>query len=344
MELTELNLCRTHFQDLLLDLHDLLSLACSYPIYSLYIIFFSPYLLRALFFLSPLLLSTSLFLLILISITPQQKDPPQESHHEHSPSSPYISGFLPNVSLMVVSLVRAQLGEKVEIQLLQVLDFIEAGLRVSEEELSLESLEAVLGVSEEELSPESQTSSIGEEDMGNVERESGKLGDGGASNKSMRREKEWKRTLACRLFEEKQNKWRETLGGKLIVDGFGVSGEESGEGMDILWEVYEDTVKKGEDLGAKSKRMVLNSKGKIRGKEGKIRALGRVGGFDLDRSDEEEEEEEDDEPQLCCLNALRFSTGKMSFGLRRPNLMKISKALKGFGLLHHVSPSKKPKP
>ncbi|KAG6571593.1 hypothetical protein SDJN03_28321, partial [Cucurbita argyrosperma subsp. sororia] len=48
---------------------------------------------------------------------------------------------------------------------------------------------------------------------------------------------------------------------------------------------------------------------------------------------EEEEEEEEEEGQLCCLQALKFSAGKMNLGMRRPNLMKMTKALKGFGWL-----------
>ncbi|GJT09044.1 hypothetical protein Tco_0843506 [Tanacetum coccineum] len=39
--------------------------------------------------------------------------------------------------------------------------------------------------------------------------------------------------------------------------------------------------------------------------------------------------------QLCCFKALKMSTGKMNLGMGKPNLVKISKALKGFGWLHH---------
>ncbi|KAG5252220.1 acidic leucine-rich nuclear phosphoprotein family protein [Salix suchowensis] len=104
---------------------------------------------------------------------------------------------------------------------------------------------------------------------------------------SMRKEKEWRRTLACKLFEERHN-----------VDG--------GEGMDMLWETYEsDSIKKGS-----------------------------VEYYD---DDEEDLEEERSDGQLCCLQALKFSAGKMNLGMGRPNLVKISKALKGIGWLHHVS-------
>ncbi|PPD73920.1 hypothetical protein GOBAR_DD29165 [Gossypium barbadense] len=83
---------------------------------------------------------------------------------------------------------------------------------------------------------------------------------------SMRKQKEWKRTLACKLFEERHS--------HNVADGT--------EGMDLLWEAYET------DSHSHNK-------------------------------------------------ALKFSAGKMNLGMGRPNLVKISKALKGIGWLHHVS-------
>ncbi|KAF9688418.1 hypothetical protein SADUNF_Sadunf02G0195200 [Salix dunnii] len=115
---------------------------------------------------------------------------------------------------------------------------------------------------------------------------------------SMRKEKEWRRTLACKLFEERHN-----------VDG--------GEGMDMLWETYEtDSIK----VQAKSKTK-----------------KGKKGSVEYYDDDEEDLEEERNDGQLCCLQALKFSAGKMNLGMGRPNLVKISKALKGIGWLHHVS-------
>lgn len=117
---------------------------------------------------------------------------------------------------------------------------------------------------------------------------------------SMRKEKEWKRTLACKLFEERHN-------------------VEGGEGMDLLWETFEV------DSGK------LMAKGNVKkGKKGQV-----------DEEDEDEDENEEMNGQLCCLQALKLSTGKMNLGMGRPNLVKISKALKGFGWLHHVSRSGK---
>ncbi|KAM1539014.1 hypothetical protein ACFX15_003581 [Malus domestica] len=118
---------------------------------------------------------------------------------------------------------------------------------------------------------------------------------------SMRKEKEWRRTLACKLFEERHQN---------------VDGGEGGEGMDMLWETYEET---------ESLKVVKGKKSKSKkGKNGKVES-----------NDEVEEGEFDG--QLCCLQALKLSAGKMNLGMGRPNLVKFSKALKGFGWLHHVT-------
>ncbi|PON36052.1 acidic leucine-rich nuclear phosphoprotein 32 family B protein [Parasponia andersonii] len=114
---------------------------------------------------------------------------------------------------------------------------------------------------------------------------------------SMRKEKEWRRTLACKLFEERHN-----------VDG--------GEGMDMLWETYETESNKQVQAKSSSKK----------GKKGV-----------LEYSDDDDDYEDETNGQLCCLQALKFSAGKMNLGMGRPNLVKISKALKGMGWLHHVT-------
>ncbi|OMP05678.1 hypothetical protein COLO4_08651 [Corchorus olitorius] len=121
---------------------------------------------------------------------------------------------------------------------------------------------------------------------------------------SMRKEKEWRRTLACKLFEERHN-----------VDHHG------GEGMDLLWETYET------DHSNSNKVQLKNSSSK----------KGKKGGMSNEYYDVDEDEyEEESDGQLCCLQALKFSAGKMNLGMGRPNLLKISKALKGIGWLHHV--------
>ncbi|GMJ08999.1 hypothetical protein like AT3G25130 [Hibiscus trionum] len=120
---------------------------------------------------------------------------------------------------------------------------------------------------------------------------------------SMRKQKEWKRTLACKLFEERHSH---------NVDG-------GGEGMDLLWETYETDSDSKVELKSGSKK----------GKKGG----GNNNGYYYDNDDYEEEESN---VQLCCLQALKFSAGKMNLGMGRPNLVKISKALKGIGWLHRV--------
>ncbi|XVE72717.1 hypothetical protein DITRI_Ditri11bG0061500 [Diplodiscus trichospermus] len=118
---------------------------------------------------------------------------------------------------------------------------------------------------------------------------------------SMRKEKEWKRTLAGKLFEERHN-------------------VEGGEGMDLLWETYETDSNNKVQLKSSSKK-------------------GNKGGNEYYHHDDDGDdyEEDSDNGQLCCLQALKFSTRKMNLGMGRPNLVKISKALKGIGWLHHVS-------
>lgn len=120
---------------------------------------------------------------------------------------------------------------------------------------------------------------------------------------SMRKEKQWTRTLACKLYEERHN-----------------ASDSSGEGMDLLWETYEL------DSG-KSKVKRDNSTKKKMKKKGESKSY--------------KKDEEDMNEQLCCLQAIKFSAGKMNLGMGRPNLVKISKAIRGFGWLHHVSKKNK---
>ena len=127
---------------------------------------------------------------------------------------------------------------------------------------------------------------------------------------SMRKEKEWRRTLACKLFEERHN------------------AAEGSEGMDLLWETYENEASKGGG-GQGSKAIKNMSKNGAR--------KGKKGGLDCDDDDDDEDYEDETNGQLCCLQALKFSAGKVSLGMGRPNLVKFSKALKGIGWLHNVT-------
>ncbi|KAJ0695444.1 hypothetical protein HanPSC8_Chr10g0406351 [Helianthus annuus] len=128
---------------------------------------------------------------------------------------------------------------------------------------------------------------------------------------SMRKEKEWKRTLACKLFEERNN-----------------NSERGEEGMDCLWEAYEDD---------NSSKKPKNRKEAMRNeKKGMMKKKSEFKCFEDEDEDEDEDEEFMRNGQLCCLKALKLSTGKMNLGMGKPNLVKISKAIKGFGWLHHV--------
>lgn len=121
---------------------------------------------------------------------------------------------------------------------------------------------------------------------------------------SMRsREKEWKRTLACKLYEE-----RMTF--QLCEDKKATEGDED---MDLLWEAYEVNAAKLKNCKSKKEKAQKSE-------------LGVAEECD---ADDDDEEEEDAPVQFCCLQALKLSTGKMNLGFRKPNLMKLSKVLKG---------------
>lgn len=176
-------------------------------------------------------------------------------------------------------------------------------------------------------------------------------------NYSVRKEKDWKKTLACKLYEEQHQLWKGTLAGKILEDetngsskiysqlspsiklpehlncvdfSCGKSTSSSSESqtltsaesslndeeMDQLWEEYNDATGQGTEAPIKG-----FSKGLA-----KLQRLRQTVDFDA--------EDVPESPQLCCLRAFRFSMGKMP--LRRPNLMKISKALKNFGLIPHI--------
>lgn len=128
---------------------------------------------------------------------------------------------------------------------------------------------------------------------------------------SMRREKEWKRTLACKLFEERHN---------AVVEG--------DERIDALWERHES------DELSKSMRMASETNKKSVKKSSIMSFYGDVEEEEEEEGDDDNEEFEIRKAQLCCLQAFKFSAGKMNLGMRRPNLVKFSKALKGFGWLH----------
>lgn len=368
---TSSNSKKTEFSSLLLsDLFHICFFILSHPLYFSYFIFFSPYLLKLLSFLSPLFITTFLLLLlILLTVSPNLIQ--ENSHSELSEYSKVgflvttyqtvLQGLQPKVDdenenflqfeeFEVYKIVfdtssfefREDPDEVLELEVKEVCSTVLEAPVEKRLECFLqekEELENMFGENEEK--EEKEVKQQGPESY-KVEEEEGKEkptalmrsesnamhnkvndtkvnsqrpGEGNlipnsspvvetyetlcsnlGSFGSMRKEKEWRRTLACKLFEERHN-------------------VEGGEGMDLLWETYETDSNK---LQAKS-----NTK------------KGKKSGVEYNEDDDEDEEEVDG--QLCCLQALKFSAGKMNLGMGRPNLVKISKALKGIGWLHNVT-------
>lgn len=377
----------THFSTLLLsDLILFFSFILSHPLYLAYFLFFSPYILKLLSFLSPLFITTALLLLGFLTISPVDFSEPEvgfllatyytvrerlwsntESEERESPlleefeaykiifdtsalyaleNSDEVSELRSDENLEEKTVEIAWEEKRIEGFCKQLDGFEQTtfkeeekraeGLDSKPEELKKEAslvrskleaigdkLEAeVLDSKSEELKKEvslvrSESEAMGDKLGADTVKISNNNGGEYTSDRfldspssptfesslgsygSMRKEKDWKRTLACKLFEERHN-----VGG--------------GEGMDSLWETYEmDSSNKAKPKGNTTKKK--NKKKSVYEEE------------------EEEYEEEDGDGQLCCLQALKFSSGRMNFGMRKPSLVKISKAIKGIGWLHSVT-------
>ncbi|PAN42475.1 hypothetical protein PAHAL_8G158600 [Panicum hallii] len=137
------------------------------------------------------------------------------------------------------------------------------------------------------------------------------------------KDKEWKRTLACKLYEERMQL-------RLCRDRAVVEGSDN---MDMLWEAYE--VGSGGGKGRAGKRSGSKAKG---GADNKVEEV-------VDEGEEEGEDDGDEEEgsvrQLCCLQALKFSTRKMNFGGGKPSLSKISKVLRRMTALSRMGSRRK---
>ncbi|CAL4988312.1 unnamed protein product [Urochloa decumbens] len=139
-----------------------------------------------------------------------------------------------------------------------------------------------------------------------------------------RKDKEWKRTLACKLYEERMQL-------RLCRDRAVVEGSDN---MDMLWEAYEV----GGGGGGKGRG------GKRGGSKAKGGASSKAEGLVEEGEEEEVEEHEEEEGsvrQLCCLQALKFSTRKMNFGGGKPSLSKISKVLRRMTALSRMGSRRK---
>uniref|UniRef100_A0A0D9XRW1 Uncharacterized protein n=1 Tax=Leersia perrieri TaxID=77586 RepID=A0A0D9XRW1_9ORYZ len=130
------------------------------------------------------------------------------------------------------------------------------------------------------------------------------------------KEKEWKRTLACKLYEERMQ--LKLCRDRAVVD----SGADTN--MDMLWEAYEVGGGNGNAASAAAKRKAKRSSSSKNEQQ-------------VEETEEEEDEEDEEEGsvrQLCCLQALKFSTRKMNFGGGgKPSLAKISKVLRKMAAL-----------
>ncbi|KAF3334361.1 hypothetical protein FCM35_KLT20965 [Carex littledalei] len=127
-------------------------------------------------------------------------------------------------------------------------------------------------------------------------------------------DREWKRTLACKLYEDRiTTKLHEERTVPVPVK----EGEGEEEEMDLLWEAIEVNSNKSDGHKSSTK-----NKGK------------KAGEREEDSVDEEGEEDDGPVRQLCCLQAFRVSTRKMNLGVGRPNLIKLSKVLKKMSVFH----------
>lgn len=339
-----------HFSNLILsDLKLFFSFIHSHPLYFCYIIFFSPYILKLFSFLSPLFI----LLLSLLAICPQSKGDfdlvlsvykalkeklslntdPDDDFSQFEELELYKMVFDTSSFYQIEYSDEDQDNSICEIPRMgtfEALDLVdektvevdwEESAKPLKEERNLEEFLEPLEDFEntpcfrnlhsiDPNKPDSEKEvfqkSTGSEEVESKKSafsdspSSGGLDSSLSSYGSMRREKEWTRTLACKLFEERHR-------------------GDGEEGMDLLWETYEN------DSSNKCKK--TNSDTKKNKKMKKIDTEFRY----------EDDGDGDVAVGVCCLQALKFSTAKMNLGMGRPNIVKISKAIKGFGWLHNVT-------
>ncbi|KAJ7950481.1 Acidic leucine-rich nuclear phosphoprotein 32 family B protein [Quillaja saponaria] len=378
---------KTEFPSLLSDLYNFCFFAISHPLYFSYFIFFSPYLLKILSFLSPLFITTTLLLLaFLTAVSPNLLQEKSDSGvgclltvyrnvskrfrskvDAKDEESGYFVEFEAYKIIFETSIFEVLETESEEIfpQATEALDDkesnsdeipveiaspLEASWLVSEGKRLKSLLQEKIGLEdklyqeEEEVKPldtefdkveerkEKPSMKSGSKVMGNktvdvkgsnIDDEEYAVKEKVISHKvesSFGSSDNYEEYYSPQTFGSnlgsfgsmrKEKEWRKTLACKLFEERH--KGEGS-EGMDMLWETYE----------AQSNKVKLKSNTK-KGKKGKVEYI-----------EDDEEEEEDMDGKLCCLKALKFSTGKMNLGMGRPNLLKFSKALKGIGWLHHV--------
>ncbi|KAL4353103.1 hypothetical protein GQ457_06G028150 [Hibiscus cannabinus] len=118
-----------------------------------------------------------------------------------------------------------------------------------------------------------------------------------------RKRKEWTRTLAYKLFQERHS--------------YNGDGGGEGEAMDLLWEVFETD----SDCTAEVKSGF---------KEGGSNSSGYY------YCGDESYDERELNAQLCCFQTLKLAAGNLNLGKERPKPNLFKKISKGFGLLRFV--------
>lgn len=284
----------------------------SNPIYLAYFIFFSPYLFRILSFLSPLLLSISLVIFCIVTL---EELPPFDASPVKSEDDNTEAPFSDFFEYLQTPDHQNQPPNSCE-HLEEEASTLPIWVSKEIDPASLENQNSSNSNACKETAADHGGEETADQETGKVKTQIGVAICDGDEEKcwSMRREKEWKRTLACKLYEERRS-W------------------EGGEGMDVLWEIHEA------DCAKASMNMVKSSKAKSENKtksssSKRFNLLARKPHKDEEREEKddgevEEEEEESMKGTVCCLQALRLTTGKMNMGIRSSNLRKLSKAFKG---------------
>ncbi|KAL3649291.1 hypothetical protein CASFOL_005694 [Castilleja foliolosa] len=329
----------THVYSLLIScLVHICSFVFSHLLYISYFIYFSPYLLKLVKFLSPLFISTFLLLLVLLTVLVNDNSFPiiiakynailAKLHHVKDDESEEkeeedVRGS-EDLEMYKIFFGSSELMEEVQEKQIEVLeeslekneadkDSIHMREKRSDnfskllnqfERMSSNSEEKPQSVKLDKVAENQRTISISRHGSevrkvygSTVKAHSQRLGSNSPPSDH--------HDLGTYGSMREENEWNRTLACKLFEERRGV---ERDEGMDSLWETsYENDLPKSEtEKNDKNKKI-------------------------------EDEDSEDEEVQLCCLQALKLSSSrKMSLGFGRPNLVKISKAIKGIGWLHHV--------
>ncbi|CAK9309827.1 unnamed protein product [Citrullus colocynthis] len=240
------------------------SLIVSHPLYFSYILFFSPYILKVLSFLFPLLITTFLLLLLPFLFTFFSHSH-QNQDHDQFLLDEWFSNFFNTIQFPLLE-------------------------EVQEPEIKKE-------INKEETKDHHYD-----------------ITENGFIRNSSKEEKMGtnyynKRFLGCKVFEDEEK-------------------------MDLLWEKYEDKelVVVEEEINKKNSCTSISKKKDLRSLVNQQKEI------------EELEEEEEANRKICCLQALKFSTSKMRFGMgKKSGLRKISKAFKGLKFLHQLTTNGKNK-